>query len=101
MSPVYVGFKEVCASDKEPLEEIKGSRPRRRKAEVKIDWMMSMDVVGLLECLAGESSCGGALGLKLLDFLTCQLDRELILTIRSCLVIRREWMTSFKRVVSC
>ena len=37
MSPVCIGFKEVCALDKEPLKEIKGSRPGRRKAEVKID----------------------------------------------------------------
>ena len=31
-----IGFEGVRASDEEPPEEIKGSRPRRREAEVEI-----------------------------------------------------------------
>ena len=36
-SSTCIGFEKVCASDEVPPEEIKGSGPREREAEVEID----------------------------------------------------------------
>ena len=88
MSPARIGFDEVGASGEESPKEVKGSGPLGRDKEVKID--LDDDFGSLLDFLNAwreksyRGDLPGILGLsrcvelKLLDFLTSQLDREFI-----------------------
>ena len=86
--PTCIGLEEVCASGEKLPEEIRGSAPGKREAEVGID--LDDKPGSLLDSLNSwreKVAIGDFLGipglsrpveLKLLDFLTSPLDHELI-----------------------